>query len=65
MYEILKDDANVRRARAGARAGQESLVPLGDFMSAPAANPRANLAFGQVLLCVRRTILIIYTTDMC
>lgn len=45
LYDILMDDDGIRNARARAREGQDSLVPIGTFVEAPKATP--NLVFGQ------------------
>jgi hypothetical protein len=45
LYNILMDDDGIRNARAQAREGQDSLVPMGSFMEAP--RPAPSLVFGQ------------------
>lgn len=49
VLSVIETDASIRKARSDARAGQDSLVPIGtdtllDFDMAP---PPPNLSFGQ------------------
>jgi hypothetical protein len=48
LLAIIETDDGIRRARATARQGQESLVPLGDLIDLePAAAAAPQLSFGQ------------------
>lgn len=46
LSSILMSDESIRRARAEAREGQESLVPMGDFSSVQKAPEPLNFQFG-------------------
>lgn len=47
LVPILMDDNSIRKARADARAGQESLVPVGEFVPTSSSSGLLEFDFGQ------------------